>query len=179
MDFGDLFGGAGTIALVSTTVPFLIIAFIIGAVVVNRQRKASSAARNWATTTGQVMAVGVQPYRSRSGSGYSTMYRSAVTYVYTVNGTQYTSDRLAIGGGLGYGSPAIAEREVAKYPAGSMVQVYYNPNNPAEAVLETRAQGSRVLWLVVVIILVILAVTTFITLNIGNFASSFMRGFGR
>lgn len=125
------------------------------------------------------MAVGVQPYRSRSGSGYSTMYRAAVTYVYTVNGAQYTSDRLAIGTGLGYGSPAIAEREVAKYPAGSMVQVYYNPNNPAEAVLETRAQGSRVLWFVVVIILVIVAVTTFITLNITNFAGSFLQGFGR
>jgi hypothetical protein len=43
----------------------------------------------------------------------------------------------------------MAKNKIDKYPPGTKVDMYYNPNNPAEAVLETKstsgvfAQGIR------------------------------------
>ncbi len=128
-------------------------------------------------TTGQVLAAGAQPYRTRTGTGMTTMYWPVVSYVYTVNGRQYASDRLSLGMGVGYGSAGLVERMVSKYTPGSMVQVYYNPENPAEATLETRARGSGLLWVIVLILLAVLAVTVVMTLSMGSFMSGLIGNF--
>ena len=41
--------------------------------------------------------------------------------------------------------PWFVSQQAAKYPAGSQVTVYYNPQNPSESVLERRATGSLLL----------------------------------
>jgi hypothetical protein len=45
---------------------------------------------------------------------------------------------------------------VARYPAGAQVMVFYNPQNPSEAVLETKAPAQWIMWLVLVIVDVML-----------------------
>ena len=52
-----------------------------------------------------------------------------------------------------YGNPSKAQAVLAAFPVGGQVTVYYDPNNPAEAVLERKAGGS-IITLVVGIIFV-------------------------
>ena len=57
-------------------------------------------------------------------------------YAYQVGGRDYRSTRLYAGRPVLSGSPKIAEAIIAKYPPGASVSVFYNPANPAEAMLE-------------------------------------------
>jgi hypothetical protein len=69
----------------------------------------------------------------------------AINYSYKVNSKTYQSNVIAAGGYDvgGSGAPKV----VAKYPAGSQVTVYYNPQNPQEAVLEKKSPVSMWLWI--------------------------------
>lgn len=56
---------------------------------------------------------------------------------------QYQNGRLVFGGHLGSGSYQAAQRTAARYAAGSLVPICYNPANPKEAVLERRLGMTR------------------------------------
>ena len=62
----------------------------------------------------------------------------AAAYSFTVNGKQYASDQLAIGG-----------RPFGKIPPPGPVKVYYDPANPAESVLFRRPVETVYLALVI------------------------------
>ena len=55
-----------------------------------------------------------------------------------------------------YGQPAKAQAVLDQYPIDSTVNVYYDPNNPAEAVLERKA-GGKVIGLVIGILFLFLS----------------------
>ncbi len=90
-------------------------------------------AQAWQSVTGTIMMSSVQ-------SGYSNGHHSAypvVVYQYNVHGQRYQSQRIKAGEQfLNVRISGQAEATVQKYPIGSTVTVYYNPSNPAEAVLE-------------------------------------------
>jgi len=67
---------------------------------------------------------------------YDTFFGTTVSYAYQVAGRDYRSTRLYAGRPVLSGSPKIAEAIIAKYPPGASVSVFYNPANPAEAMLE-------------------------------------------
>lgn len=72
----------------------------------------------------------VEDNRGEDGSSYSVK----LTYQYTVAGKEYSCDRYR------YGTedsccPDSPQSIVNTYPPGSRVRVYYNPRNPADAVL--------------------------------------------
>ena len=76
-----------------------------------------------------------------------------VQYSYQVGGRSYQGSRIAPGpevGGTGAG------KIIERYPVNSQVTVYYNPQNPSDAVLETKAPSQWIMWLVLVIINVML-----------------------
>jgi hypothetical protein len=64
-----------------------------------------------------------------------------------VGGTEYSSDRIAFGYGNTFNSESAALASLQKYSRGSLVTVYYNPENPNEAVLERK--NERRIWGVV------------------------------
>jgi hypothetical protein len=80
------------------------------------------------------------------GTREATYYRARTVYEYGVDGQTYRSERVAFGGLIRSAMPSFARRGIAKYPAGSLVTVYYNPNEPSQAVLEPRAKGVWILW---------------------------------
>lgn len=83
-------------------------------------------------TAGVIIAV--DPNRTRVSSG-TRMFR--ITYQYTVEGVRYTSDRYALSEPiLEYRKHSLSELET-KYRVGMPVTVYYDPKNPAVAVLRT------------------------------------------
>ena len=109
-------------------------------------RRRMAAVSQWPSTMGTVQTSYLERRHSSSDSG-STNY-PVVQYSYHVGGQAYQSTKLAPGpevGGTGAG------KVVARYPAGAKVMVFYNPQNPADAVLETKAPAQWILWLILII----------------------------
>jgi hypothetical protein len=78
-------------------------------------------------------------------------FGATVKYAYQVNGRDYFSTRLYAGRPVFGGSPKIAQDIIAKYPPGASISVFYNPANPAEAMLEPLNFANAKLALIVAI----------------------------
>ena len=84
--------------------------------------------------------------RSLKNRGHGWRYRAALQYNYRVGGKNYESSRIFWGGNEG-GQKHMSS-VVETYPAGGSVRVFYDPKNPAEAVLDPiQNTGSRQLVL--------------------------------
>lgn len=163
MDLGVMQGMAA-IMIAVVSVPFLIVAAVLAWIAYRRRREAQDAVQGWSRTEGRILAAGVQSYLSRQtrqggSTSMVTMYRPAVSYEYRAGGRSFTGNRLSMGLPLGYGSQKMAQRYVAKYSTGAPVQVYYNPANPEEAVLELKARGVGLLSGIAMTILAFVAVS--------------------
>src|SRR5262245_51681941 len=92
----------------------------------------SRQARFWPTAEGKIVDSRV---REVIDDGSPT-YAAYILYEYYVNGARLRSDvwRLGVGSSSFAG---FAKRAVAKYPIGLSVPVYYNPDKPTDAMLET------------------------------------------
>jgi len=143
------------------TLPLGFITFLLTARAWQSQRQAG-AARRWLPTTGQVIHSAVRQTTVRVRIGASTgRYRNAiryhpqVIYQYTVNGTPYQAERLYLGPLILSSEAGDAKRKAVHYPAGSLVTVYYDPANPAEATLDPRTGwGTWILWFAALLMLV-------------------------
>jgi len=107
-------------------------------------RRKMAAVSQWPSTMGTVMMSRTET-RS-SGEGYTDY--PVVQYSYQVRGQAYQGLKLAPGPEVG-GSGA--RKVVAKYPPGAQVMVFYNPENPSDAVLERNAPAQWLMWLMLVI----------------------------
>src|SRR5256885_330590 len=89
--------------------------------------------RNWTTTEGIVLVSDLQ--RSRD-SDSGLMYRPKISYQYTANGHEFVASRTRFGQALSLSWSGPAIRTVRQYRPGNPVLVYFDPQDPAEAVLE-------------------------------------------
>jgi hypothetical protein len=102
------------------------------------------ASRNWPTAAGTVQKVAVVSELSSSGTTRAYTYHYTVTYDYKVDEQTYGGDRYSLGTGS-TASKRYQERSKAlttgkkTYPVGSAVAVYYDPKDPASAILEPGA----------------------------------------
>ncbi len=119
----------------------LVAAILIGIGWINHRR--AQASQQWPMVLGRVTGARVEANPSDDGG---PTYSPTIRYAYDVGGRMYTNARLAFGGVTNDSNPAVAQRAVARYPAGAIVQVYYNPANPQDAVLERRAGISRFMF---------------------------------
>jgi hypothetical protein len=97
-------------------------------------------ARSWPQAPGKVVTsvaelreVRVSDDEREDGYRMESRNFANVTYEYSVSGRKLSCNRISIGEDLG--NFQVAEK-LAKYPAGSIVTVYYNPRHPDQAVLE-------------------------------------------
>lgn len=127
---GILMGIAGTICTI--VLPLLIIGGV-GYFIYKRSQQGASyrqAAQTWRTTTGTVMMSSVQ-------SGHRGSRYPVVVYQYEVNGKSHQSQIIKAGEQyLNISFAGQAQEIVNRYPIGTTVTVYYNPDNPAESALE-------------------------------------------
>lgn len=100
----------------------------------------AAGSRAWPTARGRVLAAEVRSYRS--GDGWSSRsHYPAVRYEYEVEGRRYTGDRIYFDQtSRAHAGPAT--RTVGRYPVGSEVTVYYDPTDPARALLEPGRSGA-------------------------------------
>jgi hypothetical protein len=129
---------------IAGTVLLLFNGIFLGVIIATRRKMRM--VHEWPTVMGTVIASYLE--RRRSSSNRGSINYPVVQYSYQVNGRMYTSTKLAPGpevGGTGAG------KVVARYPAGAQVMVFYNPQDPADAVLEKKAPAQWIIWLVLVI----------------------------
>ncbi|MCI0555927.1 MAG: DUF3592 domain-containing protein [Anaerolineae bacterium] len=104
-----------------------------------------AAVSQWPSTIGTVNASYLE--RRSSSEGGSTNY-PVVQYSYQVDGQTYQNTKLAPGpevGGTGAG------KVVARYPEGAQVMVFYNSQNPSDAVLERKAPAQWLMWFILIL----------------------------
>lgn len=128
-----------TVSIIGCT--FLLMNGIFLGIILATQRK-MSAVQSWSSTMGTVSSSYLE--RRRSSKGGSVSY-PVVQYSYQVGSQAYHGSKIAPGmavGGTGAG------KVVGRYPAGAQVMVFYDPQNPSDAVLERKAHAQWIMWFV-------------------------------
>jgi hypothetical protein len=119
---------------------FGVIALAVGVilyVVQFRQGLRADASKRWPKVAATIVASALEP-----SPEHKRRYRAAIQYRYRVGGKDYQSDRIFWGGNEG--RKRHMESVVATYSDGASVAVHYDPQNPAEAVIDpTQHTGSR------------------------------------
>lgn len=122
--------------------------FLIGAGVLIYaliMRKKANTAQAWPAVSGQVYSSSVREQHHEDSEGnVSWTYTPEVMYQYNVAGAVFQAKRIAFGA-AGSGKRQTAEQVAARYQPGQTVTVYYNPQNPGDAVLERQVQNGRTL----------------------------------
>lgn len=105
----------------------------------NNSKKKAKASGNWPSVAGLVTLSQVERSVSSDEDGASYSYAPHIEYTYNVNGKNYLSKQVTFGGLSTTGTSQKSQLTIAKFPVNAPVRVFYNPNNPHEAVLETAA----------------------------------------
>ncbi|HKJ22004.1 MAG TPA: DUF3592 domain-containing protein [Gammaproteobacteria bacterium] len=87
------------------------------------------ASRTWPSTRGTIVEANCASSHGRAGTTYPSTRSRHVLFQYQVNGDSYTSDRES------FGIPVAGRDCAAGCSKGQAVNVYYDPSNPGEAVL--------------------------------------------
>ena len=99
------------------------------------QVKKGRASVAWPTTEGEIMAAEMTGNR-----GDSTTYGAKIIYAYELGKTGFSGDKVSLGDYSSSNSEH-AREILRRYPIGKKVLVYYNPEDPSEAILEPGIRG--------------------------------------
>jgi hypothetical protein len=127
-----------------------------------RNRRKVLASMSWPYVLGRITATSVSKNYTQGDANTSDdiSYTPAVQYEYQVETQVYKGDRLGFQT-KGYGSHKRASAALESYPVGAPVQVYFDPGNPRNCVLERKAPGNSFL-LVVGVVIMVLGVASFL-----------------
>ncbi len=116
---------------------------------------------SWPAAEGKILSSEIERRTSSSSNGgSSTTYHAEVEYEYTVDGKKYYGDRVSFGQ---YGSSdrGHASGIVNIFTAGKEVPVYYDPENPGTAVLDTNTGFGSWIMLIVGSVFAVIGVAMF------------------
>jgi hypothetical protein len=87
--------------------------------------------RSWPEVAATVVSARVVENRDEG-----TRYEFQMSYRYSIDGREFTSSRVRIGGQILSGSPGSPNKQMSAYPPGKKIRVHYCPTNPSLSVLE-------------------------------------------
>ena len=93
---------------------------------------------NWQQVSGEIIVSGIENASDTSGERYT----GNVIYSYEFDGLTYEGDQINLFGNIYVGNRDDAEQMIAPYPVGRSVNLYINPNNPAQSVLDRSMTGA-------------------------------------
>lgn len=108
---------------------------IVAMIITKRARQGIS---NWDAVTGTVLDAFVYHHKRQTNETTTVTHTPMIKYIYVVSGETYMSfkrDTLPYYAASAY-DLGEANAIVQSYPVNSAVPVYYNPNNPKQAVLK-------------------------------------------
>ncbi len=108
-------------------------------------------ASNWPTTEGKILESKMEKGTSGTGSNRTIQWYPTVKYRYEVDASTYEGDRIIFGS-----SAELPSATLDRYPVGATVKVFYNPDNPETAVLQTGSTSSMYLYVILGPILAII-----------------------
>jgi len=150
MNVNEILGGIQKeliIGLIISIFGLIVLLFALKAI---KKAKASS---QWLTAEGEITKS--IKTESKVKKGDITTYDAEIEYKYTVNGREYTSDRIYFGSSISIGGGEIKSSFLfGKYYASKKVTVFYNPEDEEESVLETGIQN-ELYWVVAISIIII------------------------
>ncbi|HEY1076707.1 MAG TPA: DUF3592 domain-containing protein [Fontimonas sp.] len=121
--------GGWLVLLMVLGIPGIVVA---AAIVKLREVRRASA---WPQTIGRIVSSErIVARRKRSGEAQRTAHRPALRYEYQAGGRRYTGSRISIGE-IADNDPRLDEI-LTRYAVGNRVTVYYQPDRPANSVLE-------------------------------------------
>ena len=144
LDFTNIF----TLLIVWGLLGFVFVLgnFFLYREIVHTQNR-ENATLTWPTVPGEITASKV---KKRHDSENGTVEYPHISYTYEVNGKKHHSSNIMAGGELGGMN---VESTLARYPLGLKVTVYYDPQNPKDAVLEPGNKTiSKGLWLMLALV---------------------------
>ncbi|MGB3493803.1 MAG: DUF3592 domain-containing protein [Elainellaceae cyanobacterium] len=106
--------------------------------------KEAHVSQGWPVAQGDVKAVNINRDRITDSRPPAYTYSYTVIYTYEVEGTRYQNDRYSLGSGP-TASRTYRKQQNAiaaakeNYTIGQSIDVYYNPNSPADTVLKPGA----------------------------------------
>jgi len=72
-----------------------------------------------------------------NGPGYkSTIYAPKILFRFTVDGKEYTSDKITWGGESRSNIKSLIDKKLEEYPVGKNISVHYNPKDPADCIVQ-------------------------------------------
>jgi hypothetical protein len=116
------------------------------------QRSRMRASQDWLQTVGTIRKADIVVRSDQESTGYAV----SVEYEYTAGGARYTGKRIGFSRRQ-YARKRRAEAELARYPAGSGVVVYFDPQKPSDAVLVRNYPDSVLLIVSGIVLLAIVA----------------------
>jgi hypothetical protein len=119
-------------------VPVMLLAGLFGAAALLffvGHRRYLARANAWPITPGEVVSSSIEQRRSTQNGKTRTTYLPVVEFAYTVEGNRLHSRQVKLGLEVS-GSESLAQGIVDRYPAGSPVEVHYDPQDPSNAALE-------------------------------------------
>ena len=170
-DVGSMMNNMGGLTILLTIIPVAVVVLILGTIV-RRSSSQVNASKSWDSTVGKVLMSQIEMRRVTGSHGAHNSPYPVVVYEYEVMGRRFQGTRISFGTEVG-GSLA-APRTLQKYPAGSTVTVYYNPQNPAEAVLEQSSRSGGILKFVIFVIIAMVLCTSLFSFGMMRFTGNFV-----
>lgn len=145
---------------------FLVVGVVLFINAVKTRRKAEESLF-WPTTPGLIKSATMREHTHHDSKGHRkpSTYEPVIEYTYAVIDQPYTGNKIALGA-KSFDSHQAFEI-FNRFPVGNNVDVHYNPQDPAEAVLETHFQGQVTAFIIAIAIGVIglaLLIVSIITL---------------
>ncbi|MFN2570034.1 MAG: DUF3592 domain-containing protein [Gemmatimonadales bacterium] len=106
-----------------------------------RQWRLARTAASWPRVPGRIVSAELEEATFRGRAARAASHRAAITYTYAVAGQEWTSRRVSFGDAFEKGDRA--RDRLQKYEPNSAVDVFYDPGDPSNAVLEPRAAWSK------------------------------------
>lgn len=121
-----------------------IVLIVIGSINIYRAYSTYS----WPSVQGYITFSGIESH-TRTYTDSTTnrlrnenIYNAQINYDYVINGITYSNDDVKVGGTIGTNTKVWARELLNKYPQEKIVDVYYNPEDPLQSVLEKGLQLS-------------------------------------
>jgi hypothetical protein len=120
-----------------------------------RARVQATASQTWPSVPGQIVTSEVRHSTSSSDGHSSTTYSPHIEFTYTVNEQTYQGKHIGFGLTISTSSISDARKMVYRFAVGSTHKVFYNPQNPVEAVLERKIENSGSALLMAILFLLV------------------------
>jgi hypothetical protein len=139
------------VVIVAASLGVLVLLFFVAGWRLSRR------AADWPLVRGTVLKSGTEKVEKRQSGRTTIQHTPAVEYGYRVNDVDYVSRQIKLGVAMS-SSQSYAAGVAARYPQGSVVDVHYDPGNPANAALEN---PTGMHWLLLVVALALFALAAY------------------